>query len=72
MPPDPRPPAIPSPRGDTFLGAISSGGDHDWVRVTLEANYGYYAVMSGDGGATSLSEVFLNFRNAAGGSLRQR
>ena len=55
--------------GATATSRVDYGGDHDWVRVTLEANYGYYAVMSGDGGATSLSEVFLNFRNAAGGSL---
>jgi hypothetical protein len=40
--------------GDTFAGLIDRPADIDWVRVTLESDYGYYFTLSGDGSATPL------------------
>ena len=58
--------------GGERLGTIEVGGDHDWFRVELAENYGYYFRLDGDGTAGSLPSTTLTLRNASGAFLQER
>ena len=53
--------------GDTFDGRIGSNGDHDWVRVSLEAGQTYVFTLYGRGGQTAgVDDPFLALRSSTG------
>lgn len=53
--------------GDTFLGTISSIGDHDWVAITLIAGHSYTFTLSGYGsGVGTLSDPIFSLRDSNG------
>ena len=54
---------------DTFAGTIDRSGDIDWVRVTLESDYGYYFTLSGDGSATPLGSKDLRIWTEGGAQV---
>jgi Ca2+-binding RTX toxin-like protein len=55
--------------GGTYSGAIDYGNDSDWVRVTLNPNYGYYFRVDGDGSANSLGGTSVTLYSASGQSI---
>ncbi|MBY6066190.1 M10 family metallopeptidase C-terminal domain-containing protein [Leisingera aquaemixtae] len=57
--------------GDTFHGTLSSGGDRDWVAITLTEGETYEIELSGaaSGGGT-LSDPYLRLYNGQGSLIR--
>ena len=55
--------------GDSFLGMIGYGGDHDWVRVRLEP--GSYLITLEGVGMNALSDPYLRVHSASGTLIAQ-
>lgn len=55
--------------GQTYHGRIDYGDDSDWLRVTLEADHGYWISFAGDGTPGGLIGTQLLLRNATGEAL---
>ncbi|MBV9528974.1 M10 family metallopeptidase C-terminal domain-containing protein [Sphingomonas sp.] len=51
--------------GDSFVGTIESGGDHDWIAVNLVAGEKYTFTLDGYG-SNALEDPYLYLRNSAG------
>jgi serralysin len=51
--------------GDTFVGTIETGGDHDWIEVDLVAGQKYTFTLDGHG-ASALEDPYLYLRDASG------
>jgi len=52
--------------GQTFAGSLSSVGDNDWVRISLQAGQTYTFGLDGDGTTSQLGDPLLSLRNASG------
>jgi serralysin len=51
--------------GDTYVGTVDTGGDHDWIAVTLVAGEKYTFTLDGYG-SNALEDPYLYLRNSAG------
>jgi len=56
--------------GNNFHGQISGSSDIDWVRVEVEAGYGYIFQFAGDGFADSLGSTRITLRNEFGTQIQ--
>ena len=57
---------------DLFSGTLSSGTDHDWVRVNLTAGESYVFTVWGTGGSTAaVEDTILTLYNSGGGQIVQ-
>ncbi|RCW85090.1 M10 family metallopeptidase [Paracoccus lutimaris] len=54
--------------GDTFNGTLTTSGDADWVRVTLQPGT-YVVTLDGRGTADPLSDPFLRVMDAGGAQI---
>ena len=56
--------------GDTFSGTIGSVGDHDWVRIYLQAGHSYVINEQGSpSGVGTLSDPYLYLYNSSGSRI---
>ncbi len=56
--------------GERFDGSIGFNGDHDWVRIQLEAGETYvFSLWGTDGRNNGVDDTILSLRNAGGGQV---